>query len=77
MAITEAMLAQALLKYFQQHKEEFEEFLDESYHLGDVYVTWRPDPTDRRILVNVRREGTGGMLSERDLAIRIERTEIW
>jgi HD-like signal output (HDOD) protein len=74
MAISEAMLAQALLEYFQQHEEEFGEFLLERWNLDDGYVIWREDTRNRRLNVRVRilSQG-GGIKAEDDYFIRIER----
>ncbi len=72
MAISDAMVAQALLEYLQQHSEEFEEFLFERYHLDDGYVNFSADEENGRLLLRVTRVAQDGQkLSERDYAIRI------
>jgi hypothetical protein len=77
MAITEAMLAQALLDYFQQDRvrEDFEVFLDDSYDLGgDVEVSWDDRVPGRALRVEVRRiSPVGGITWERPFTIRINR----
>jgi hypothetical protein len=58
--VTEAMLAQALREYIEQHIEEFEEFLEERMDLGgDVAVTWSASP-GRQLLVDVTKRGEVG-----------------
>jgi hypothetical protein len=41
MAIGDGMLAQVLLDYFQQHADEFEQFVLERAGIGEGYVRWR------------------------------------
>ena len=45
MAIGDGMLAQVLLDYFQQHAEEFEQFVLERAGIGEGYVRWRGEET--------------------------------
>ena len=48
MAIGDGMLAQVLLDYFHQHAEEFEQFLLERAGIGEGYVRWRGEETQKR-----------------------------
>jgi hypothetical protein len=77
MAITEAMLAQALLDYFQQERviEDFEVFLEQSYDLGgDVEVSWHDCVSGRVLAVEVRRFSQGGGITwERPFTMKIEK----
>ena len=77
MTISNAMLAQGLLDYFQQHAKEFEDFLMERFDIGDGYVTWREDERNKRLVLTVTRKAEDmGTLSEREYAIRIETVKL-
>jgi hypothetical protein len=77
MAITEAMLAQALLDYFQQDRviEDFQEFLDQSYEIGgDVEVSWHDRVPGKALAVEVRRFSQGGGLTwEQPFTMKIDK----
>jgi hypothetical protein len=76
MALSEAMLAQALLEYFGQHAEGFEKFLVDRYDIAHGYVTWSEDLGNRRLLVRVGRESqAGGIVWDNEYAVRLERTD--
>ena len=73
MAISEAMLAQAVLEYFEQHAEEFEKFLLNRYRIDNGYVSWGEDIRNQRLrLTATRLAQSGEIVSERDYHIRIE-----
>ena len=73
MAIGDGMLAQALLDYFQQHAEEFEQFLLERAGIGEGYVRWRGDEVHKRLVLKVTTLGSGpSIVSEREYAMKIE-----
>ena len=70
---TEAMLAQALLEYMEQHIDEFEEFLDERMDLGgDVAVNWSAPPGKLRVDI-VKRGHSMELTWESKFAIKITR----
>jgi hypothetical protein len=73
MSISDAMLAQSLLDYFEQHTKEFEDFLIERFRIDDGYVAWREDKENKRLLLTVTKKAQGGeTLSQRDYAISVE-----
>jgi hypothetical protein len=73
MAISNAMLAQALLEYFQQNAESFGAFLTGRFQIDDGYVTWSEDARNKRLLVTVTIKAQDGeTLSQRVYAIKIE-----
>jgi len=51
MAIGDGMLAQVLLDYFQQHADEFEQFLLERAGITEGYVRWRGEETPKRLVL--------------------------
>jgi hypothetical protein len=76
MAISEAMMAQALFDYFQQHEKCFEEFILERCNIDDGFVSWGGDNTNKRLLLIVtKRAQDGGILAESDYAINITRVD--
>lgn len=77
MAISEVMIAQAFLEYFQQYAEEFEKFLLDRYDIDDGIVSWREDKTNKRLLLTISQVSQGGeKKSEDEYAINITRTDI-
>jgi hypothetical protein len=51
MAIGDGMLAQVLLDYFQQHAEEFEQFVLERAGISEGYVRWRGEEPQKRLVL--------------------------
>ena len=73
MAIGDGMLAQVLLDYFHQHADEFEHFLLERAGIGEGYVRWRGEATQKRLVLKVTTLGSGpSIVSEREYAMKIE-----
>jgi hypothetical protein len=73
MAIGDGMLAQVLLDYFQQHAEEFEQFLLERAGIGEGYVRWRGEETQKRLVLKITTLGSGpSIVAEREYAMKIE-----
>lgn len=73
MALSDALLAQALLDYFDQHTEDFEMFLLDRAEIGDGYVLWQGDaPHNRVLLAFTSFGGDGRTLSQRAYAITID-----
>jgi hypothetical protein len=73
MAIGDGMLAQVLLDYFQQHAEEFEQFVLERAGIDEGYVRWRGEETHKRLVLKVTTLGSGpSTVSKREYAMRIE-----
>ena len=76
MALSDAMLAQALLDYFDQHTEDFETFLLDRAAIGDGYVLWQGDAPHKRVLIAFTIfGGEGRTLSHRTYAIKIAAVE--
>ena len=76
MAISEAMLAQALIEYLQQHAGEFSEFLFDRYEEGDGYLTLSGDRIDRMPLLMITKlSQDGSKVSEHRYSIRVERND--
>jgi hypothetical protein len=76
MAISEAMLAQALLEFFRQQAKEFEEFLLERYNIDNGDVTWSEDRKNRRLLLTVTTRAQDDQpVSEYEYNLRIERAD--
>jgi hypothetical protein len=76
MSISEAMLAQALFQYLEQHAEQFQEFLSERYDTADLVVTWHEDPPNKRLLALVRRMAQDeSPYAENEYSLRIERLD--
>jgi hypothetical protein len=77
MAITPAMLAQTLLKYFaiEQHSKELEDLLLKLHKIDDGYVTWSGDKLNDRITLTVTKEAHAGdgIVAEYVYNIKIER----
>ena len=72
MAISEAMIAQAFLEYFQRHAEEFEEFLFERFNIDEGIVSWGEDKTNKKLLLTVSTYSQdGARKSEDDYIISI------
>jgi hypothetical protein len=73
MTLGDGMLAQALLDYFEQHSEEFEQFLLERAEINEGYVRWRGELTQKRLILKIVTHGSGpSTVSEREYAIKIE-----
>jgi hypothetical protein len=73
MAIGDGMLAQILLDYFQQHADEFEQFLLERAGIGEGYVRWRGEETQKRLVLKLTMLGSGpSIVAEREYAMKIE-----
>jgi hypothetical protein len=76
MAISEAMLAQALTEYLQQHAGELSEFLFDRFEEGDGYVTLSGDRIDRMLsLMITKLSQDGSIVSEHRYSIRVERND--
>lgn len=76
MAISEAMLAQALTEYLQQHAGELSEFLFDRFEEGDGYVTLSGDKIDRMLSLMVTKlSQDGSIVSEHRYSIRVERND--
>lgn len=74
MAISEAMLAQALIEYLQQHAAEFSNFLFDRYEEGDGYITLSGDRIDRVFLLMITKlSQDGSKVAEHRYSIRVER----
>jgi hypothetical protein len=72
MAIGDGMLAQVLLDYFQQHAEEFEQFLLERAGIGEGYIRWRGEESQKRLVLKITTLGSGpSIVSEREYAMKI------
>jgi hypothetical protein len=72
MAIGDGMLAQVLLDYFQQHAEEFEQFVLERAGIGEGYVRWRGEETQKRLVLKLTTLGSGpSIVAEREYAMKI------
>ena len=72
MALSDAMLAQALLDYFDQHTEDFATFLLARASMGDGSVLWQGDaPRNRVLLAFTLFGGEGRTLSQQTYAIKI------
>jgi hypothetical protein len=77
MTIGDGMLAQVLLDYFQQHAEEFEQFVLERAGIGEGYVRWRGEDTQKRLVLKVTTLGSGpSIVDEREYAMKIETISI-
>ena len=73
MAIGDGMLAEVLLDYFHQHAEEFEQFVLERAGIGEGYVSWRGEETQKRLVLKVTTLGSGpSVVSEREYALKME-----
>ena len=67
MARGDGMLAQVLLDYLQQHAEEFEQFLLERAGIGEGYVRWRGEETQKRLVLKGTTLRSGpSIVSERE-----------
>lgn len=74
MAISAAMLAQALLEFLQAHTKDFEEFSLDRWNIDDGQISFGENGTKKRLLCRVtRRAQDGGTLAEDEYAITIER----
>ena len=72
MAIGDGMLAQILLDYLHQHAEEFEQFVLERTGIGEGYVRWRGEETQKRLVLKVTTLGSGpSIVAEREYALKI------
>ena len=70
MSIGDGMLAQALFDYFQQHTEEFEQFLLERAGIGDGYIRWRGEEKHKRLVLKITTLGSGpSIVSELDSGV--------
>ena len=73
MAIGDGMLAQILLDYFQQHADEFEQFVLERAGIAEGYVWWRGEGTQKRLVLKLTTLGSGlSIVAEREYAMKIE-----
>ncbi len=63
----------AIVSYFQQHAEEFEQFLLERAGIGEGYVRWRGEETNKRLVLKITTLGSGpSIVAEREYAMKIE-----
>jgi hypothetical protein len=73
MAIGDGMLARVLLYYFQKHVDEFEQFLLERAGIGEGYVRWRGEESQKRLVLKLTTLGSGpSIVAEREYAMKIE-----
>ena len=72
MAIGDGMRAQVLVDYFQQHAEEFEQFFLERAGIGEGYVRWRGEETQKRLVLKMTTLGSGpSSVAERKYAMKM------
>ena len=72
MAIGDGMRAQVLLDYFQQHAEECEQFVLERAGIGEGYVRWRGEETQKRLVLKMTTLGSGpSIVAEREYALKM------
>jgi hypothetical protein len=73
MAIGDGMLAQVVLDFFQQHADGFEQLVLERAGIGEGYVRWRGEGTQKRLVLKITTLGSGpSIVAEREYAMRIE-----
>ena len=73
MTLGDGMLAQVLLDYFQQHADEFEQFVLERAGISEGYVRWRGEATQKRLVLTLTTLGSGpSTVAEREYAMKIE-----
>ena len=72
MAIGDGMRAQVLVDYFQQHAEECEQFFLERAGIGEGYVRWRGEETQKRLVLKMTTLGSGpSIVAEREYAMKM------
>jgi hypothetical protein len=73
MTLGDGMLAQVLLEYFQQHAEECEPLVLERAGIGEGYVRWRREETQKSLVLKITTLGSGpSIVAEREYAMKIE-----
>lgn len=76
MALSDALLAQALLDYFAQHTEDFAQFLLARAAMGEGAVLWQGDAPHNRVLIAFTiLGGEGRKLSQHTYALKIATVE--
>ena len=74
MTISEAKLAEGLLAYLQNHKDDFQKFLLAQSGIKEGDVSCEGDPQKKRVLVKIGILDYGRAASEQVYSIKIEKT---